>query len=43
MNCPGNFVEPTLVEINKNAEIIKSELFVPICYLLKFKDLEEAI
>jgi len=39
----GNYVEPTLVEIDKNAEIIKTELFVPICYLLKFKTLEEAI
>jgi hypothetical protein len=32
----GNYVLPTLVEIDKKAEIVKSELFVPICYLIKF-------
>lgn len=39
----GNYVEPTLVEISPEAEIIKTELFVPICYLMKFKTIEEAI
>jgi len=39
----GNFVYPTLVEIDKSAEIIKTELFVPICHLIKFSTLEEAI
>jgi len=39
----GNFVEPTLVEIDKKAEILKEELFVPILYLIKFESLEEAI
>jgi aldehyde dehydrogenase family 7 protein A1 len=40
---PGFFVEPTIVEINHNAPIVKEELFVPILYLLKFSTLEEAI
>jgi aldehyde dehydrogenase family 7 protein A1 len=40
---PGNYVKPTLVEIDADAEILKTELFVPIMYLLKFKDLDEAI
>lgn len=39
----GNFVEPTLVEINHDADIVKTELFVPITYLIKFKTVDEAI
>lgn len=39
----GNFVEPTIVEINKNAPILKEELFVPILYAIKFDTIEEAI
>jgi aldehyde dehydrogenase family 7 protein A1 len=39
----GYFVEPTLVEIDAEAEIVKTELFVPICYLMKFKTFEEAV
>lgn len=39
----GNFVEPTLVEINHDADIVKTELFVPICYVMKFSTIEEAI
>lgn len=39
----GNYVEPTLVEITPDASIVKTELFVPICYLMKFDTLEEAI
>jgi aldehyde dehydrogenase family 7 member A1 len=39
----GNFVLPTLVEINANASIVQSELFVPILYLIKIKSLQEGI
>jgi acyl-CoA reductase-like NAD-dependent aldehyde dehydrogenase len=39
----GNYVEPTLIEIHKEAEIIKTELFVPIAYLIKCSSLDEAI
>lgn len=39
----GNYVYPTLVEIDGNAEIVKQELFVPILYLIKFKTFEEAV
>lgn len=42
-NKSGNYVYPTLVEIDGNAAIVKDELFVPILYLIKFKTLEEAI
>jgi aldehyde dehydrogenase family 7 protein A1 len=39
----GNFVEPTIVEISPEADIVKTELFVPILYVMKFKTLDEAI
>ena len=39
----GNYVYPTLVEIDGNAPIVKEELFVPVLYLIKFKTLDEAI
>lgn len=39
----GNYVLPTLVEISADAPIVKTELFVPILYLLRFKTFEEAV
>lgn len=39
----GNYVEPTIVEIDKDADIVKTETFAPIVYVFKFKDLDEAI
>jgi aldehyde dehydrogenase family 7 protein A1 len=39
----GNYVEPTIVAINHDAEIVKHEIFAPIVYVFKFKTLEEAI
>jgi aldehyde dehydrogenase family 7 protein A1 len=33
----GNFVEPTIVAINHDAPIVKTELFVPILYVIKCK------
>jgi len=39
----GYFVEPTLFKIKHDADIVKTELFVPILYAIKFKTLEEAI
>eukprot|EP01132_Coremiostelium_polycephalum_P005840 gene5840-7269_t len=39
----GNFVEPTIVEINHDAPIVKTELFVPILYIMKFKNLDDAM
>lgn len=40
---PGNYVQPTIVEIAHDADIVKTELFVPILYVIKFKTLSEAI
>eukprot|EP00762_Andalucia_godoyi_P002795 ANDGO_04478.mRNA.1 Putative aldehyde dehydrogenase family 7 member A1 homolog len=39
----GFFVEPTIVEIDSKAEIVKEELFVPILYVLKCTGVDEAI
>lgn len=40
---PGFFVEPTIVEIDPSADIVNTELFVPILYVFKFKTFEEAV
>jgi len=39
----GNFVEPTVVEISHDAEVVREELFGPVLYVFKIKSLEEAI
>ncbi|CAH0476359.1 unnamed protein product [Peronospora belbahrii] len=39
----GHFVEPTIVSIADDAEILQKEIFAPILYALKFKTLDEAI
>lgn len=39
----GNFVEPTVVEVDKDFKMLQTELFVPILYLVKFSSLEEGI
>ncbi len=38
-----NFVEPTIVKMSSQTEIIKEETFAPILYLLEYGDLDEAI
>ncbi|KAJ3447635.1 alpha-aminoadipic semialdehyde dehydrogenase [Anaeramoeba flamelloides] len=40
---PGNFVEPTIIEIPHDAPIVHEETFAPILYVMKFNELEEAI
>lgn len=39
----GNYVTPTVVEIDSKAEILKQELFVPILYVVKCHSFEEAV
>jgi len=39
----GNFVTPTIIEIDAKAEILQRELFVPILYIAKFSTIDEAI
>lgn len=38
-----NYVMPTIVEISPDAEILQHELFMPIVYVMKFNNLQEAI
>jgi aldehyde dehydrogenase (NAD+) len=39
----GWFVRPALVEIASQAEVVKRETFAPILYVLRYRDLDEAI
>jgi aldehyde dehydrogenase family 7 protein A1 len=39
----GNFVEPTIIEIGPDAPIVNEETFVPILYVLKVDDFENAV
>lgn len=39
----GNYIYPTLVEIDKHAKQVQEELFCPVLYLFKFSSVDEAI
>ena len=39
----GCYVKPCIAEVANDMEIVKQETFAPILYLLKYKNLEEAI
>jgi aldehyde dehydrogenase (NAD+) len=39
----ANFVEPTLIRMPAQTEIVKRETFAPILYLMEFENLDEAI
>lgn len=39
----GCYVKPCIAEANNNMEIVQSETFAPILYLIKYKTLEEAV
>ncbi len=40
---PGHFVEPTLVAMPDQSAVVREETFAPILYLLRYRDLDEAI
>ncbi|HEX7374263.1 MAG TPA: aldehyde dehydrogenase family protein [Steroidobacteraceae bacterium] len=40
---PGNFVEPAIVTARGEWDIVKTETFAPVLYLIPFKTLDEAI
>ena len=42
-NLGPNFVEPTIIKMPAQTEIVKTETFAPILYLLEYGTLEEAI
>jgi aldehyde dehydrogenase (NAD+) len=39
----GNFVEPTIIRAQSDWEIVQTETFAPILYLIEFDSLEDAI
>lgn len=39
----GFFVEPTIIKVKSNFNIIKEETFAPILYVMEYNDLNEAI
>lgn len=40
---PGNFVEPAIMRARADWEIVQTETFAPLLYLIEFKTLDEAI
>jgi len=40
---PGNFIEPTIIEAENHWDIVKEETFAPILYIMRYKDLDDAI
>jgi len=43
LDQPGNFVMPTITQIDPSAKVVQNEIFVPILHTFKFSTLEEAI
>lgn len=39
----GCYVKPCIAEVEPHFEMVKEETFAPILYLLKYRDLEEAV
>jgi aldehyde dehydrogenase (NAD+) len=39
----GHFVEPTIIEIDRDAPIVQEETFAPILYVIEAKDVPDAI
>eukprot|EP00835_Amoeboradix_gromovi_P005384 NODE_501_length_7561_cov_0.489547.p1 type:complete len:518 gc:universal NODE_501_length_7561_cov_0.489547:3601-2048(-) len=41
--CNGNFVFPTISEIDKDSDLLQHEVFVPVVHAIKIKNIDEAI
>jgi len=39
----GTFVQPTIIEIDNQADIVQNETFAPVLYVMKYKRFEQAI
>lgn len=39
----GHYVKPTIIEADQNMEMVKTETFAPILYVMKYKTIEEAL
>lgn len=43
-DCPeGHYVHPAIVEMDAQTDVVRSETFAPILYVMKYSDLDEAI
>jgi aldehyde dehydrogenase (NAD+) len=40
---PGHYVQPTIIRAENHWEIVQSETFVPILYLIPYSDIEDAV
>lgn len=40
---PGHFIEPTIIEMDKQHAVVKEETFAPILYVMSYRQIEEAI
>lgn len=40
---PGNFVEPTIIAVEQQHDIVRKETFAPILYVQRYNSLDEAI
>ncbi|MFQ6005154.1 MAG: aldehyde dehydrogenase family protein [Woeseia sp.] len=43
LDRPGNFVEPAIAVVRNDWDIVQTETFGPILYLIPYRDLDEAI
>jgi len=43
LNKDGYFVEPTIIEVEKHLPIMSHEVFAPILYIMKIKNIDDAI
>lgn len=42
-NMEGHYVRPAIAEVENHYDIVQEETFAPILYLIKYRDLEQAI
>lgn len=42
-NMPGNYVQPTIIEIDPHAPVVQEEHFVPVLFMSRFSTFEEAV
>ena len=43
INVAGNFVNPTIAEVQNDWDIVQEETFAPILYIMKFKSIKDAL
>lgn len=40
---PGNYVQPTIIEIDADAPVVQEEHFVPVLFMIRFSTFDEAV